>query len=275
MCRVLGIKRSSYYQWTKAKNKTPQSKDAVIVAYIRKIERENDNNYGVRRVHQELNYQKIKICKSKVQRIMHQNGIKAEIKKKHKPQTTKADPNAKYYPNLLEQDFKVKEKNKIWLSDITYIRTGTTWSYLAAIMDLGRRKIVGWAIGSRPTAELAHSALKMAIEKEKPQKGLIHHSDRGSQYTSNLYTNLLKEHKITGSMSRKGNPYDNAPMESFFGSLKTEHVHKKHFSSLAEAKLSIKKWLDYYYARRRHSALGGISPFEYELRSIHLLGVSA
>lgn len=143
---------------------------------------------------------------------------------------------------------------------------------MAAVLDLARRKIVGWSIGTRPTASLACQALKTALAKEKPEQGLIHHSDQGSQYTSKEYKELLKEHQIVGSMSRKGNPYDNAPMESFFRLLKVEHVKKRSFSSINQAATSIGNWMDYYNTRRRHSALGGISPLMYEIREItHLM----
>ena len=153
-----------------------------------------------------------------------------------------------------------------------YVKAGGKWSYVAAVLDLARRKIVGWSIGTRPTARLACKALKIALAKEKPAKGLIHHSDQGSQYTSKEYKELLTEHQIIGSMSRKGNPYDNAPMESFFRLLKVEHVKKRSFSSINQAAGG---WMDYYNTRRRHSALGGISPLMYEIRRYQPFNVSA
>lgn len=275
MCRILKISRSSYYNWIKAGRPTENAKDAVLVAHIRQIEREHDYNYGVRKVYAELKDQNIPVGCSKVQRVMHENGIQAQIKSKYKPQTTKSNPNDVVFENLLQQDFSTTEFNKVWLADITYIRTGGKWSYLATVIDLARRKPIGWAFGSRPTAELACKALKMALQKEKPAQGLIHHSDRGSQYTAKQYKILLEENQIIGSMSRKGNPYDNAPMESFYHLLKVEHVNKHCFSSLKEAATSISKWFSYYITRRRHSALGGISPLEYEIRRNHTFLVSA
>ena len=169
---------------------------------------------------------------------MHESGIKAQIKSKYKPQTTKADPEAKAYDNLLGQNFAVQKSNAVWLADLTYIRVGGKWCYLAAVLDLARRKLVGWSIGTRPTARLACQALKMAIHWENPLHGLIHHSDRGSQYTSKEYRELLETNQILGSMSRKGNPYDNAPMESFFRLLKVEHVYKRSFATLTQAAAS-------------------------------------
>ena len=169
---------------------------------------------------------------------MHESGVKAQIKSKYKPQTTKADPEAKAYDNLLGQNFAVQKSNAVWLADLTYIRVGGKWCYLAAVLDLARRKLVGWSIGTRPTARLACQALKMAIHRENPKHGLIHHSDRGSQYTSKEYRELLETNQIVGSMSRKGNPYDNAPMESFFRLLKVEHVYKRSFATLTQAAAS-------------------------------------
>ena len=246
------------------------------MATIRQIERENDGNYGVQKVYEELREERnISIGRSKVQRLMHENGIRAQIKSKYKPQTTKADPTAKSFPNLLNQNFDVTEVNKVWLADITYVKAGGKWSYVAAVLDLARRKIVGWSIGTRPTASLACQALKIALAKERPAQGLIHHSDQGSQYTSKEYKELLTEHQIVGSMSRKGNPYDNAPMESFFRLLKVEHVKKRSFASINHAATSIGCWMDYYNTRRRHSALGGISPLMYEIRRYQPFNVSA
>jgi transposase InsO family protein len=247
-----------------------------LLAHIRQIEREHDHNLGVQKVYEELNDTKgIRIGRSKVQRIMHTHGIKAQIKSKYKPQTTKADPNEKTFDNRLNQDFSTQAVNAVWLADITYISAGGKWCYLAGVLDLARRKLVGWALGNRPTANLACQALKMAIHREKPQAGLIHHSDRGSQYTSAEYKELLKDHEIVGSMSRKGNPYDNAPMESFFRLLKVEHVYKRSFATIGQAASSLAKWIEYYNTRRRHSALGGMSPLMYEIRRFHPFALSA
>ena len=255
----------------------PSDRDAVTLAVIRKIERDNDNNYGVRRVHRSLNDEHgIRCGYGKTARIMRQNGIKAKIRSKYKPQTTNADAGETAYPNLLGQRFDEKERNRVWLSDITYIRINGAWHYLAAILDLGRRKLVGWALGANPTAELACRALQNALAIEKPPAGLIHHSDRGCQYTSKAYRALLEKNRITGSMSRVGVPYDNAPMESFFQTLKTEHVYKQSFLTTAQATASLKYWIDVYYNRRRlHSALGYKSPLFYELSRYHPFPLSA
>ena len=277
LCRVLKVSRSGYYKWVESGCPSRSDRDAVTLAVIRKIERDNNNNYGVRRVHRSLNDEHGMRCGyGKTARIMRNNGIKARIKSKYKPQTTKADASETPYPNLLEQRFNEKEKNRVWLADITYVRVNGVWSYLAAVLDLGRRKLVGWALGTNPTAELACRALKIAISKEHPSEGLIHHSDRGSQYTSKAYRRLLEANKITSSMSRAGVPYDNAPMESFFQTLKTEHIYKQSFATLAQATASLKYWINVYYnCRRLHSALGYKSPLFYELSRYHPFALSA
>lgn len=271
------ISRSGYYRWVSEGCPKRQNKDVVLLATIRKVERENGGNYGVRRIHRSLNNEHdIRCSRGKVQRIMHENGIKAQIKSKYRPQTTKADPNEQAYPNLLKQDFTVTESNRVWLSDITYIRVNGKWSYLAAVLDLGSRKIVGWSLGTSPNATLACRALRQALLKEQPGPGLIHHSDRGSQYTSKDYRRLLDGNGIAGSMSRKGNPYDNAPMESLFQTLKTECIYKETFSSIEQAGCCLTYWINVYYnCRRLHSALGYKSPLFYEISRNHPFNLSA
>ena len=171
------ISRSGYYRWVSEGCPKREDKDVILLATIRKVERENGGNYGVRRIHRSLNDEHdIKCSRGKVQRIMHENGIKAQIKSKYKPQTTKADPKEQAYPNLLKQDFTATESNRVWLSDITYIRVNRKWTYLAAVLDLGRRKIVGWSLATSPNAALACRALRQALLNEQPGTGLIHHS---------------------------------------------------------------------------------------------------
>jgi len=263
--------------WVAAGCPERRARDAVTLAIIRQIERDNDGNYGVRRVHRSLNNEHgVRCGYGKAARIMRENGIKAKIKSKYKPQTTKADKNEQAFPNLLNQQFDEKEKNKVWLSDITYTRVNGAWNYLAAVLDLGRRKLVGWAVGTNPTSELACKALRNAIHKEKPPKGLIHHSDQGCQYTSKAYRKLLEDSNMVGSMSRVGTPYDNAPMESFFQTLKTECLYKHTMSSIEQLNQILRYWIDDYYNRRRlHSALGYKSPLSYEISRYHQFSLSA
>lgn len=264
------VSRSGYYGWVEAERRGSHAKDAVLLARIRQAEREHHGNLGVRRVHKALNDEYgVKASKRRVQRVMHENGIKARRSLKYKPQTTKADPNEAAYPNLLEQKFKAERRNQVWLADITYIRVGGRWAYLAAVLDLYDRELVGWALGWSPTAELACTALRRALKRRKPACGLLLHSDRGCQYTSRAYRKLLEQHRITGSMSRKGNPYDNAPMESFFKTLKVEWVNQHSYRDMEEALGSLFYYIDVYYrCRRIHSALGFKSPKNYEKRTL-------
>ena len=264
------VSRSGYYEWVKAGFPNEAARDAVLLARIKRVERENHGNYGVERVHEALNEETgEKVSRRHVQKVMHENGIRARRSSQYKPQTTKADPNEAAYPNLLEQNFHVEGPNKIWLTDITYIREGGKWAYLAVVLDLFDRIPVGWALGSSPTAELACMALRRAFERRKPAKGLIHHSDRGCQYTSQAYRKLLEQYKMIGSMSRKGNPYDNAPMESFFKTLKVEWVNWHTYRDMTEALNSLVYFIDVYYSCKRiHSALGYKSPRNYEKRTL-------
>lgn len=276
LCRILKLSTSGYYNWVNAGRPTKAARDAVLLAAIRQIERENGHNYGVNRVHRALNDEKgIRCARSRVQRIMHENGIKARIHTKYKPQTTKANPKEKAYPNLLEQHFPIGAPNEVWLTDITYVKVNGVWHYLSAVLDMGVREIVGWSVGVQANGALACEALRRAILREKPGKGLIHHSDRGCQYTSKEYRRLLESHEMIGSMSRTGNPYDNAPMESFFQTLKTEYLYKHTFSTLEQLRDGLQAWIDYYNRYRLHSALGYKSPLFYRLSAFHPFEVSA
>lgn len=241
-----------------------------MLCKIKQAQRENHGNLGVTRMHRELqeNFQ-TQVSRRRVQRIMHENGIKARRCSRFKPQTTKADPNERAFANLLEQTFSVERPNQVWLADMTYVRVNGKWAYLAAVIDLMDRRPVGWALGTHPTAELACTALRQAITHHKPGKGLIHHSDRGSQYTSKAYRELLELYGIRGSMSRKGNPYDNAPMESFFKTLKVEWIYWNIYRTMEQARRSLFYYIDVYYCcRRLHSSLGFKAPRNYGIQRL-------
>lgn len=266
ICRVLEVTRSGYYEWVKAGRPRKADRDKVLLEKIKQVERENHGIYGVSKVHQELigvNF-KVKVSRRRVQKIMHDNRVKSMVNLKYKPQSTKVDPGETAFPNLLHQNFTTERRNQVWLADITYVRVGSKWGYLAAVLDLNERKVVGWAIGSNPTAELACKALHSALLRRRPPKGLIHHSDRGCQYTSHAYRKLLNHYEIVGSMSRKGNPYDNAPMESFFKHLKCEWINRQYYSTMQQATLSLSYFIDVYYnCKRLHAALGYKSPNDF------------
>ena len=196
---------------------------------------------------------------------MNKHGIQSEIRRKYKSQTTTADPASKAFDNLLSQNFYASKKGQVWVSDITYIRVGFKWTYLAMVINLYNREPVGWAHGLHPNAQLACDALKMAIRREHPPKGLLHHSDRGCQYTSNEYRKLLNEYQMIGSMSRKGNPYDNAVAESFFKALKTEWTNRCHNSTMHDAYTSLYRYIEVFYkCQRLHEALNYEAPKSFE-----------
>ena len=219
--------------------------------------------YGYRRVHAAVQSQ-IPCNHKRVARLLRGAGWQAKRSRRYRV-TTQANPAHSVAPNRLAQVFVATQPDQIWLSDITYIRTGQGWLYLAAILDLYTRRIVGWAMGKRLQADLTLKALQMALHQRRPKEGLIHHSDRGSQYTSKEYQALLSRHKLLPSMSRAGNAYDNAPMESFFATLKTELVHHCRFETRQQAQAALFDFMEVFYNRQRlHSTLGYRTPADFE-----------
>jgi transposase InsO family protein len=219
--------------------------------------------YGYRRVHAAVQSQ-IPCNHKRVARLLRGAGWQAKRSRRYRA-TTQANPTHPAVPNRLAQVFVAAQPNQVWLSDITYIRTSQGWLYLAAVLDLYARRIVGWAMGKRLKADLTRQALEMALGRRRPNEGLIHHSDRGSQYTSQAYQALLSRHKILPSMSRVGNAYDNAPMESFFATLKTELVHHCRFETREQAQAALFEYMEIFYnSQRLHSALGYRTPADFE-----------
>jgi len=265
MCNVLDVSRSSYYAWLRRPESFRKKENRSLAIRIKVIHGQKRKTYGSPRVHQELKDTGIKCSRNRVARIMKQEGIRAVVQRKYKA-TTDSKHNLPVAPNLLKQDFDIKEPNKVWLADITYISTLEGWLYLATVMDLGCRRIKGWSMSNRLTKELALDALKMAICNNPITTGIIHHSDRGGQYASTEYQKLLADNGMIPSMSRKGNCWDNAPMESFFHTLKTELVYGLRYNTRQEAKASLFKYIEIFYNRqRRHSALQYMNPCQYEL----------
>lgn len=239
--------------------------DAAKVVKIREIHKQSYRTAGYRKVHATLVQRKDEFSIYKVRKIMHENGISSIVKQKYKPQVTKADPSSLVFENLLNQDFQTRKRNEVWAADMTYIQVGFKWTYLAVVIDLYNREPIGWAHGSHPDAALACKALEMAIRNQKPAKGLIHHSDRGSQYTSKAYKALMDKHHMIGSMSRRGNCYDNAVIESFFKALKTEWTNHKCYKTMQEAYESLFHYIEIFYKYQRlHEALGYKTPKYYE-----------
>jgi len=215
-------------------------------------------------MHEELTDIGYHCSENRVARVMRDNGIRALQRRKFRV-TTDSKHNDHVAPNVLDRKFSVPVPNRAWVTDITYVWTREGWLYLAVVIDLFNRMVVGWSMGNRITQELALSALRMALWKRKPGRGLLHHSDRGSQYTSKSYQQLLNDHGIVCSMSRKGNCWDNAVAESFFHTIKTELVYHENYKTRNQAKLDIFEWIEVFYNRqRRHSALGYLSPAKYE-----------
>ena len=269
MCRVLRLSRSGYYDWIDRPESNRTRQNRQLVHEIKKSHRLSDSIYGSPRITDDLLDWGYAASRPRVARLMSQNGIRSKIKRKFKV-TTNSDHKLPISPNLLDQNFYVSAPNRILVSDITYIRTGEGWLYLTTIMDLFHRKIVGWSM-SRTMAveETTLAALRQYLKNYKPAEGLIFHSDRGIQYASKAFRELLKEQEIVQSMSGKGNCYDNAVAESFFKTLKTELVYHHRYWTRAQARNSIFEYIEVFYNRiRKHSALGYLSPDQYYRQSI-------
>ena len=267
MCRVLKVSRTAYYCSLIRPTSRRRIQDEVIKEQILQIYRKSRRIYGSPRIHRKLGKQGIHCGKKRVERLMKEAGIRSIQKRKFKV-TTDSKHNLPVAENLLNRDFNASSTNTKWTSDITYVRTKEGWLYLAAIMDLCSRRIVGYSMQKYLSRELVIEALNMAIKNRRLGRGLIIHSDRGCQYASSDYQQQLWRHGIICSMSRKGNCWDNAPMESFFHTLKTELVYHRRYESRAEARSDIFEYLEVFYNRvRLHSAIGYDSPENYESRS--------
>lgn len=265
LCRALGVTRGGYWAWLKRRPSARKLDDSMLLADVRRIYGEGRGKYGSPRIHGELT-KAGKLCgKKRVERLMRENGIKAKPVKKHKPATTDSAHNMPVAPNVLNRQFRRERPNEAWVTDTTYIPTQEGWLYLAVVLDLFSRRVVGWAMDERNDTGLVLRALHMAVQRRRPPRGLIHHSDRGSQYASAAYQAALTGYGMVGSMSRKGNCWDNAVMESWFHTLKVELVHDHVFASRRAAQAAIFEYMEVFYNRRRIcSAIGGFAPAEFE-----------
>lgn len=264
MCRVLKASTSGYYDSLKRLPSQQLLRRKTISQSAAHSYFESNRIYGYRKVYQDLQEENIICCQETVRRIMRGIGLYSRIKRKFIV-TTDSNHTLKIAENLLGRDFTAKSPNQKWVADITYIPTKTGWLYLAVVMDLFSRIIVGWAMSDNIDSKLVQSAMKMAILHREPDKGLIHHSDRGVQYAAQDFQDLLDDNKIICSMSRKGNCWDNACVESFFGSLKNEWVKGKIYETYEDGEKDIFKYIEVFYNRkRRHASLGYVSPAVYE-----------
>jgi len=267
MCRLLGVLRSGYYHYEK-KPKDPQGQQRheEMLSHIRWLAEASDSSYGSRRMKKAMNILGYPISRDKARALMREAGVRVRQRKKYKV-TTNSNHKQPVYDNLLQREFNVAQVDQVYAADVTYIWTQEGWLYLAVVMDLCSRKVVGWSMSSRMKAQLVCDALRMAIWRRRPKAGLIHHSDRGSQYASKDFRCLLKTHGFKGSMSRKGDCWDNAVVESFFGSLKQERVQWSNYQTRYEAQQDILDYIAVFYnGRRLHSTLGYMSPNEFEKR---------
>ena len=266
MCRVLRVSRSGYYEWLRRPESSHHREDRRLSQVITAIHRKSRATYGSRRIKAELTEQGEQVSRNRISRLLKEQGLEVKSRRKFKV-TTNSKHKHPVAPNLLERKFMVDRPNVVWLSDISYIRTAEGWLYLAGVVDLYSRMVVGWSLNRRITKELTLDALNQALKHRRPPSGLLHHSDRGSQYAAGDYQDLLNDNKMICSMSRKGDPWDNAPMESFFATLKTELILHEQFATRQEAKRKIFEYIEVFYNRqRRHSTIGYQSPADYEAK---------
>jgi transposase InsO family protein len=264
MCRALRVSRSGYYAWQKGRQSRRHADNLVLLERIQELHRASRGIYGSPRIFDDLREEGFQCGKNRVARLMRRNGIVSKVKRKFKVTTTSRHT-LPVADNLVARQFSVAAPNRVWVSDITYLWTAEGWLYLTVILDLYSRSVVGWSMSDRLTTDLALKALGHALLRRRPAAGLLFHSDRGSQYASEEFRRMLRRHGIVQSMSRAGDCYDNAVAESFFHTLKTEHVYFERYQTRSEARQSIFDYIEVFYNRqRRHSALGSVSPVAFE-----------
>jgi transposase InsO family protein len=266
MCKQLGVSRSGYYAWQKRGPSRRRQRDAELVVHIKESHTESRGTYGSPRVLDDLKEKGFQVGRKRVARLMREAGITGKAPKPFR-RTTDSKHNLEVVENLLERKFEASGSDQRWATDITYVRTWQGWLYLAVVIDLFSRRVVGWSMATHMRTSLVLGALKMALGRRLPRPGLLHHSDRGSQYASHDYREALDKHHIVCSMSRKGDCWDNAVVESFFGTLKTELIYRRPWPTIATARAAIAEYIEVFYNRKRkHSYLGYVSPADYEKR---------
>jgi len=269
-CEVLEVGASGYFNWLHRRESGQggpgrRLSNEALLAHIRAIHAEVKGEYGWPRMHKELLARGIRVGKDRVRKLMQQHGIRAKTKRKFVV-TTDSKHSLPVAPDLVQRRFNPQEPNQLWCGDITYIQTDEGWLYLAAVIDLFSRQVVGWSLQPHMQTGLVKDALAMAWWRRRPPPGLIFHSDRGSQYCGHEFQKTLKDLGMRSSMSRKGNCWDNAPTESFWGRLKMASVHGQKFATREKARQAVMDWMAFYNHRRLHSSLGYLSPMQYEKR---------
>lgn len=265
MCRVLEVSTSGFYRWAQEPVGKRERRRLELGEAVQRVHASNRGVYGSPRVHAALIQEGRAVCRNTVAKVMRQRGIQARTHRRFKVRTTDSNHDHPIAPNVLDRNFKADRINQAWLTDITYIPTDEGWLYLAGVMDLCSRKIIGWSMAEHMRADLVCDALNMALAARRPGSDLLHHSDRGVQYACREYQVLLEARGITVSMSGVGDCYDNAPKESFWGKLKTELVYLEHFATRGQARAAIFDYIETFYNRvRLHSSLGYVSPERFE-----------
>lgn len=260
MCRALIVSRSGYYEWCLRKLSEHALEDERMLVETKRVHRESRGTYGSPRVHAQLRIDGFSVSEYKVAKLMNRAGLAGKVRRRFK-KTTDSNHALPIAPNILEREFDAQTVDSAWCADITYVHTNSGWVYLAAILDLGTRLIVGWSMADHMRTELIEGAFLNALSWRNPAKEIVHHSDRGSQYASKDYRDLLSRHDFVCSMSRAGNCWDNAAMESFFGTLKQELIHGEKWAGLQDVKSATHEYIEVFYNRRRlHSSLGFRTP---------------
>ena len=275
MCRVLEVSRSGYHAWQRRPLSPRARRDAALTEQIANIHAGSQKTYGSPRVHAELRLDHgIHVGRKRVERLMRRAGLSGQIKRR-RGKTTIRVQGVRTAPDLVERDFNPTEPNRLWAADITYIRTWEGWLYLASVMDCYSRRIVGWALADHLRAELVVDALEMAVARRRPDVGLVHHSDRGSQFTSLIFTRRCRSVGIDISMGSRGDCFDNAVLESFHASIKKDLIYRRSWPTKAEARTAVFGYIESFYnRRRRHSTLGMLSPVEFENGTLRTAGAS-
>lgn len=264
LCRVLGVARAAYYGWARRGVSARAQADAALATQIAVAHTCSRRTYGAPRVHAEVRAAGVRCARQRVARLMRAAGL-AGCHRRHRARTTVADPAHVPAPNLVARDFAAPAPDRLWIGDITYVPTGEGWLYLAVLVDVYSRRVVGWAMADHLRAELALDALALALQARRPGAGLLHHTDRGCQYTAAAYRQVLVAHGCVASMSRTGDCFDNAMAESFFATLKAEIADAQVWPSRAAARTAIFEWIEVWYnRRRRHSALDYLPPVTFE-----------